>query len=315
MVPLVIASLAGWLLIASPPAPASSVQALPPSTRAFTFDAAEIAAVVHRAQSPAPPPLPDRLVYRPRLDVPITAAAVAGWVFAEVNKEHLVAVTCNWCDRAPDGSDTLNGVDRWGRRAFLWKHTGRAITLSNITAFGLAPAAAYGLDWAVARSDDRSSDAVADWLLISQSMAIASDVTEAMKFVIGRQRPFVHVLAPGSPALTKESADNNTSFPSGHTTLAFSLATSSWEIATLRGYRRSRWLLRAGIPIAAFTAYFRVAADRHYLTDVFAGAGVGSVVGWGIPYLAHRSSSDRRIPAIALVRTRRGEMLQARWAW
>jgi hypothetical protein len=30
-------------------------------------------------------------------------------------KEYLAPATCRWCDRAPDGTDRLNRLDRWGR--------------------------------------------------------------------------------------------------------------------------------------------------------------------------------------------------------
>lgn len=306
---LVVASLAGWLFVLSHSVPAASPAVPTPLRDALSTIARSSSQPTEKA------PTRDRLVYRSHVDVPVTVAATAAWIVAEVDKAHLVAVNCKWCDRAPDGRDTLNGLDSWGRRAFLWHHTGRAITASNITAFMLAPAAAYGLDWVVASRDGRKWDAPVDAILITQAMAIASDVSEVMKFVIGRERPFVHVLAPLSKATSPESADNTTSFPSGHTTLAFALVSSSGEIAILRGYTGAPWLLRAGLPIATLTAYFRVASDRHYVTDVLAGAAVGSAVGFGIPYLTHRRKTDHRVPAVRIVPTPGGQMVAAQWVW
>ncbi len=257
----------------------------------------------------------DQFVYHSRRDVAITFGATAAWIVAEVDKVHLAAHMCNWCDRAPNGADALNGLDSWGRRALVWHATGRAIAASNIAGLVLAPAASYGLDWWAASKDGRRSDAVADAIVISESMAIASDVTDVLKYTIGRERPFVHVLAPLSPATTPQSADNNTSFPSGHTTLAFSLVTSSATIAAMRGYSRASWIWWAGVPAATFTAYFRVAADRHYLTDVLAGASVGSAVGLLVPYLGHRRNRDHRIPAVRVMPTTGGKMVAAEWDW
>ncbi len=307
--PLAVASLAGWLFILSHGAPSSPA----PGVVRPLHDS--ISAIRWQPSQPAERPRArDRLVYRPHVDVPVTVLATGAWIVAEIDKTHLVAVDCKWCDWAPDGSSTLNGLDSWGRRAFLWHHTGRAITASNITGFMLGPAAAYGLDWIAASHDGRKWDAPVDAILITEAMAIASDITEAMKFAIGRERPFVHVLAPPARANSPESADNNTSFPSGHATLAFALATSSSEIARLRGYTEAPWLLRVGLPLAALTAYFRVASDKHYLTDVVAGAGVGSVVGFGLPYLAHQKA-DRRVPTVHILPTTHGEMLAAQWVW
>jgi membrane-associated phospholipid phosphatase len=110
-------------------------------------------------------------------------------------------------------------------------------------------------------------------------------------------------------------ADNNTSFPSGHVTLAFSVVTSSAEIANLRGYRHAPWIWRIGMPVAAFTAYLRVAADRHYLTDVLMGAGVGSGIGFAVPYFGHRRH-DARVPSVGVTPAPRGgKMLVAQWVW
>jgi len=308
--PFVVASLAGWLFILSHSAP-------PPSAARFVRGPHGSISAIRSPSSRATESAAalDRLVYRSHVDVPVTVLATAAWIVAEVDKRHLAAANCKWCDRASDGSSTLNGLDSWGRRAFLWHNTGRAITASNITGFVLAPAAAYGLDWVAASRDGRKADAPVDAILITQAMAIASDVTQAMKFTIGRERPFVHVLSPLAKATTPDSADNNTSFPSGHATLAFALATSSAEIANLRGYGGASWFLRAGLPLATLTAYFRVAADRHYVTDVLVGAGVGSAVGFGVPYLAHRNKTDRRVPAVRIVPTGRGEMVAAQWVW
>ena len=38
-----------------------------------------------------------------------------------------------------------------------------------------------------------------------------------------------------------------------------------------------------GLTFAAATAYLRVAADKHYFTDVLASAAIGVAVGWAVP--------------------------------
>jgi len=90
---------------------------------------------------------------------------------------------------------------------------------------------------------------------------------------------------PGGTALSR---DANLSFPSGHTALGFSLATAAGTVATLRGYRHAPYVWGAGMAVAAFTGYLRLAADKHYASDVLVGALVGSLVGWAVPYLLHR---------------------------
>lgn len=61
------------------------------------------------------------------------------------------------------------------------------------------------------------------------------------------------------------------SFPSGHTAMAFMgaelLRREYWEV--------SPWIGVAGYAVAAGTGFFRMYNNRHWLTDVLAGAGIG----------------------------------------
>ena len=77
------------------------------------------------------------------------------------------------------------------------------------------------------------------------------------------------------------------SFYSGHATLAFAMAVSGGTVASMRGYRLAPWIWGAGLSLAAATAYLRIAADRHYASDVTVGAVIGSLTGFAVPYLFH----------------------------
>ncbi len=56
----------------------------------------------------------------------------------------------------------------------------------------------------------------------------------------------------------------------------------------MRQYRGAEWVWVSGLSVAAATGYFRIAADKHYLTDVLAGAAVASSVGFLVPFVFHR---------------------------
>ena len=62
-------------------------------------------------------------------------------------------------------------------------------------------------------------------------------------------------------------------------------------VASMRGYRLAPLVWTAGILFGVGTGYTRIAADRHYFTDVIAGAGIGTVIGAGIPLLFHSPRS------------------------
>ena len=61
------------------------------------------------------------------------------------------------------------------------------------------------------------------------------------------------------------------SFPSGHTAIAFMGA----ELLRREFWDVSPWIGVAGYAVAAGTGFFRMYNNRHWLTDVIAGAGIG----------------------------------------
>lgn len=61
------------------------------------------------------------------------------------------------------------------------------------------------------------------------------------------------------------------SFPSGHTATAFLGA----ELLRREYWNVSPWIGVAGYAVAAGTGFFRMYNNRHWFTDVIAGAGVG----------------------------------------
>ena len=226
--------------------------------------------------SPAPPP---RAALRVswKVDLPVTLALGATWVTTDALESRLGPSRCRWCE------PNLNGLDAAGRDA-RWSRTGTADTLSNVTAYGLVPAVSFGLvSWDAWREGGWRQAAMDD-LVIFESMVVSAVLVQGLKYSFARKRPYVRDLPPGSPL----SGEANLSFPSGHTAFAFSLATAAGTVATLRGYRSAPYVWGAGMALAAFTGYLRMAADKHYASDVIVGALTGSLVGWAVPYLIHR---------------------------
>jgi membrane-associated phospholipid phosphatase len=268
-------------------------------TRLIVVAGLALAGPAH-ADAPAPEPLR----YDLRVDVPIAGVAMAGWLTSELLKGQLGAATCRWCDSVP-------GIDRAARDGLKWQDTERANTISNVTGFALAPLAAVGLTALAAQHDGALGNAGIDTLLIAEATALAVDLNQIVKFSVGRERPFVHALAPADKLLTAHPADNNASFYSGHTNLVFALAVSSGTVASMRGYRWAPAVWVGGLTVAATTGYLRIAADRHYFTDVALGAAVGSAIGFAVPWLMHRAGSKAPI-VTAGVGTAGGALT---WAW
>ena len=112
-------------------------------------------------------------------------------------------------------------------------------------------------------------------------------MNQVVKFIVGRERPFVHALPEADKPHTARPSDNNLSFFSGHTTMAFAMAASAGTVASMRRYRLAPWIWAVGIAVATVTGYLRIAADVHYASDVLTGAVVGSLAGFAVPYLFH----------------------------
>lgn len=228
-----------------------------------------------------------------RMDVPIAAVAGASWITSEVFKADIVPDRCRWCDRDGAGRDTLNGLDSSVRDAFKWSDTGAANTASNIVGFGGAPLFALGGVALASGLDHRLKEAPADMLLVVESTVLAADLNQLVKFVAVRERPFVHVLPAMQKNDTPQPADNNLSFFSGHTTLVFSLAVGAGTVTSMRHRKIAPFVWAAGLTIAATTGYLRIAADKHYFTDVLTGAAFGSLFGFVVPFFFHQPEHPR----------------------
>lgn len=96
---------------------------------------------------------------------------------------------------------------------------------------------------------------------------------------------------------------SNNSFPSGHTATAFAGAEFMYQ-----EYKdQSIWYGIAGYAVATGTGLFRMYNDRHWLTDVVAGAGIGilstKAAYWIYPYLqkkVFKSSKENKTASMIM---------------
>jgi membrane-associated phospholipid phosphatase len=99
---------------------------------------------------------------------------------------------------------------------------------------------------------------------ISAGLLLAGFTTSALKLTVGRQRPLV-----GEEQYVFHPFSSTDAFPSGHTTVAFALAASvSDEI-------HSTPVTIGLYSLATLTAWSRLNDNKHWLTDVLAGAAIG----------------------------------------
>jgi len=96
------------------------------------------------------------------------------------------------------------------------------------------------------------------------ALALAGALAVASKFALGRLRP--NQVAEPYDLKPFSGAD---AFPSGHTTMAFALATS------LADELRRPWVTVGLMTAAAGTGWSRVNDNKHWLSDVVASAALG----------------------------------------
>jgi membrane-associated phospholipid phosphatase len=140
-------------------------------------------------------------------------------------------------------------------------------------------------------------------LLVLESAALTMAATQATKYLLRRERPWAHAKDPPEGERLG-SRGSVLSFASGHASLAFAFAVSTGSLASLRGDSGKEWVWATGLTFAAATSYLRIAADRHYFTDVLAGAAIGTTLGWVVPRLVDRRPEPTDTPKARTRETR-----------
>jgi membrane-associated phospholipid phosphatase len=283
---VLVATTIGRASAADPAEPPGPPSATAPSATPPPATPPAVPPELPRAESPRVEPPPVDFHVSVPVSLSITLAGGALWGTWEILASKLAPSPCNWCDRAPDGTDTLNGFDASVRKALVWHDTKTADTLSSVFSFGLAPLTGTGIAALIAWHDDRLNELPEDILVVTEATVITGNVTDITKYSVGRERPYVHFRTPEERARLK-STNDNLSFFSGHAAIAFTLATSAGTIGSVRKYRLAPLMWIAGLTFATAGAYLRIAADRHYATDVLVGGAVGSGIGFAVPYFAH----------------------------
>jgi membrane-associated phospholipid phosphatase len=110
----------------------------------------------------------------------------------------------------------------------------------------------------------------------AQAMIVNGAYTSILKYSVQRARP---------------DGSNSLSFPSGHTSTAFSLATVAnhhygWKVGV------PAYVLASGI------GFSRIEKDKHYLSDVLAGATLGVIVGRTVRRLDGDRPAKKRLVGI-----------------
>ncbi|MCZ4407285.1 phosphatase PAP2 family protein [Cryomorphaceae bacterium 1068] len=140
--------------------------------------------------------------------------------------------------------------------------------------------AAYGLELAGVKGAHSLRDRSA---ILFKAELIAVAIVTPLKLGTNRVRP---------------NGDNDESFPSGHTAQAFISATFLH-----REYGHlSPWYSIGGYAVAGSVGVLRILNNKHYLSDVLFGAGIG-LLATNLAYLTHGYKRTKRIEGLTIMPT------------
>ncbi len=125
---------------------------------------------------------------------------------------------------------------------------------------------------------------------LSASIIASGIITPTIKFITGRARPRENLgIATFNPFSLSYAL--NSSFPSGHTTQAFAVA------SVIANHYEESWVAYSSYTIASFVGVARMYHDAHFASDVVAGAMIGTLVGKSV--VTHNRT--KRSPKIVML--------------
>ena len=173
----------------------------------------------------------------------------------------------------PDLS-SVNKLDRWAAQPYS-----NTIHLTGTITEVLAMASPVVL----AATD------IGEWgiftVMYAESLLWANGLKELTKTLVFRERPYLYF--DGAPEDRIENGDFARSFPSGHSTMAFNGAVFTSYVFS-KYFPDSKWkvpVIATSMSLAVVTGVQRVLSGNHFITDVLAGALLGSFTGFMVPYL------------------------------
>jgi len=134
---------------------------------------------------------------------------------------------------------------------------------------------------------------------LASTLIASGIITPSLKLAFGRSRheqdQGPHDFDPFNP--------HYTSFPSGHTTQAFAVA------SVIAAHYESMWVKATAYGAASIVGYARIQRNKHWATDVAAGAVIGTLVGNSVVHFNQSRRSHHGQPKISLAPLFDGDMV------
>jgi membrane-associated phospholipid phosphatase len=221
----------------------------------------------------------------------VVAASAFGVGTVVLQLTYTPATTPNWS----------GGIlfDDWVRRVLRLSSDNARVAAASVSNFLLYAMAAlpFADAWLGAGlTHGRPDVALKLTLLDAEALLATTFATLGGQHLTLRTRPFVTLCAhvPNSRECTDGSAQD-TSFPSGHTSIAFTAAVLECVNHAHLDVNHDGWngvACPVSMVAAGLTGLLRIASDRHYASDVIIGGLLGAGIGYLVPTLHFALVSD-----------------------
>lgn len=208
----------------------------------------------------------------------------AGWISGGLLLQipaQLLYRNMSSADTAQLDRSQLNVLDRWVAGTYS-----PAMALTSdvlVLPFCALPVALTALDaWS---GKQGWSPVLTDGVIFAEAMAFSSGLDLMVRSLQIHPRPLVY--GKNVPAKERLKGEASGSFYSGHANAAFLTAVYLSYTYPQRHpeFRGQAWLWAGSLSMAATIASLRVAAGKHFPSDVLVGAAAGAFFGWVFPYL------------------------------
>ncbi len=220
-----------------------------------------------------------------RIDLPVIVLTAGFWIASDIRDR---SRTSDLCDPFCDPS-TVNAWDR----TVIGNHNAGAKAASD----ALVTVLPMQSLWLVVTDFLRlgGDEGVADAVVLTETLAVSGALNQAVKVLTARPRPYMY-RAEADDGLRLNTGDDYRSFYSSHTSSVFAVLTATAFIFSKRNpkspLRPLVWAL--AVSAGATLGVLRVAAGKHFYTDVLSGAAIGTAVGLLIPALHFKRRHRRR---------------------
>lgn len=171
----------------------------------------------------------------------------------------------------------------WDRK-FMGRYSETADLMSDIgAAVAIAPLAIGGYAWYSGASNGKEFATFS--LMFFQSVLFQSGINLATRSLEIWPRPYIYSESEkGKEAAQNAKGEAYGSFFSGHASAAFTVAVfaSEWYDQVFPNSANTGLVRALAFSLAGFESVLRVAAGKHYPTDILVGALVGTGVSYGV---------------------------------